>query len=71
MHDVLTDLVCEHVPLPAGVDGAGGVDGVDGEAHGEAHGGMLEAARRLLAQQRPLLEVLQPATLGAAACNPR
>ena len=55
LHDVLTDLVCEHVALAGGAGGAGGA--------GEAHGGMLEAAQRLLEQQRPMLEVTLRLTL--------
>ena len=57
LHDVLTDLVCEHVAL-GGEAGGAGEAGEAGEAGdvGEAHAGMLEAAQRLLEQQRPLLE---------------
>ena len=58
LHDVLTDLVCEHVALGGEAGGAGEA----GEA-GEAHAGMLEAAQRLLEQQRPLLEVTLRLTL--------
>ena len=58
LHDVLTDLVCEHVALGGEAGGAGEA----GEA-GEAHAGMLEAAQRLLEQQRPLLEASLRLTL--------
>lgn len=60
IHDVLTDLVCEHVAINLAehrdplLDGSaaqeGGGGGRDASLQGEAHGGMFEAAKRFKAE---------------------